>query len=250
MVRLCFLSTVSGHLFTSLSASLPPLHSCCPLPLKNQFGTEVHCPAPPTFIFIVFQSKFKTAHSNLRRPDSHLHSGWVRELFSTPRRRWGATDAVQRLTNEPTNWLLRAFPTTEAKQNKSRLTKCWMKWRNGASRLLRMIPLPRSHPLFLLISSSFTPTLHHHYLHFFRFVQQTHIDPRALDPVGGLVPLHRSTAHDWRFPYGRWRYTAEEIGRERVSEWKTQQPRVRGREEGAGAECDSWSMVLLQLHSN
>lgn len=64
-----------------------------------------------------------------------------------------------------------------------------------------------------------------------RFGPQKHIDPHALDPAGGLVPLHRSTAHDWRSPYGR-RRKRYPGGRERVgvSQWKTEQPLVQGGE--------------------
>lgn len=199
----------------SFCFSHPPLRSCCPIPLKNQFGTEVCCPCPYFSLFSSLHLKWYT--SNLHRPDSHLHSSWVRELFSASWHCWDATDAVQRLTNEPTNWLLRAFPTTEAKQNKSHLTKCWMKWRNRASRPLQMIPVlcspsHRSHPLFPLnLLSLYTP-LSPPPPCFLWFVHQTHIDPHALDPVGGLVPLRRSTAHDWRFPYGRRRYTGGERG--------------------------------------
>lgn len=155
--------------------------------------------------------------------------------------------------------------TTKAKQNKSRLTKCWMKWRNRARRLLQMIvlvhsisSLPPSFSLNLFPSLLYPPppqlpSFSSLFSCFLWFVPQTHIDPRALDPVGGLVPPHRSTAHDWRSPYGRRRRRCREGrdgGRERVrvSQWK--QSSLEFREEGDGAECDSWSMVLLQLHSN
>lgn len=158
----------------------------------------------------------------------------MRELFSAPRHCcWDATDAVQHLTNEPTNWLLRAFQTTKAKQNTSRLTKCWMKWRNRAHRLLQTIPLVRSiSSLFLLISSllcfSSPPLLI--FSCFLWFVPQTRIDPHALGPVGGLVPLRRSTAHDWRSPYGRRKRCPGGRERVRVSQWKTEQTWVQGGE--------------------
>lgn len=82
-----------------------------------------------------------------------------------------------------------------------------MKWRNGARKLLQLIPLLRSissppPSVSLNLLSFYTPHTLFPFFSFLWFVPPTHIDPHALDPVGGLVLLHYSTAHEWCFPYG------------------------------------------------
>lgn len=130
-----------------------------------------------------------------------------------------------------------------------------MKWRNRARRLLQMIlllrsisSLPPSFSLNLLSSLPSPPLPRFSFSCFSWFVPQTHIDPHALDPVGGLVPLRRSTAHDWHSPYGRRRrrrrrrYTGgieREREREKVSQWKTEQPWVQG----GGSWSWMWFMI-------